>query len=221
MRIYLIRHGESVANTGENEALKLADNRVVLTDKGREQARASAEFLREQLYYYGGLTSIADRARVWYSPYDRARETMNIFNSVLRFDTCVDIREDINLTEQQFGIFDSVPKEKWEELFPAEYRAWSMFKEQRGKFWARPPMGESPFDVAVRMKNFIGTIQRDYEKHHIDTLFIFTHGTALRTFVMQYLHKSVDWYESERNPGNCWIRMIDGKNDLGYIYTGA
>lgn len=38
MRIFLIRHGESVANTGENEVLGLADHRVCLTDCGKEQA---------------------------------------------------------------------------------------------------------------------------------------------------------------------------------------
>ena len=74
--------------------------------------------------------------------------------------------------------------------------------------------------MAIRVKDFFGTVKRDYEKHGIDTLFIFTHGTTLRTFVMQYLHKSVDWYEQEKNPGNCWIRMIKDKEDMGYIYKG-
>lgn len=49
-------------------------------------------------------------------------------------------------------------------------------------------MGESPFDVAVRIKVFLGTLKRDCENHKIDTVFIFTYGVTLRTFVMQYLH---------------------------------
>lgn len=79
-------------------------------------------------------------------------------------------------------------------------------------------MGESPFDVAVRIKVFLGTLKRDCENHKIDTVFIFTYGVTLRTFVMQYLHFPVSWYENESNPKNCWIRCIDNKKDLGYIY---
>lgn len=215
MRIFLIRHGESVANTGENEKLGFADHRVVLTENGREQARKSAIALKE---YLQDNNIDLSKARSWFSPYDRTKETMEIFNSVLNLDKHMDIREDISLTEQQFGLFDSIPDSKWEEMFPNEYRTWNMFKSQKGKFWARLPMGESPFDVAVRVKNFFGTIKRDYERYEIDTLFIFTHGTTLRTFVMQYLHKTVEWYEEEHNPGNCWIRLIDDKEDMGYIY---
>lgn len=221
MKIFLIRHGESVANTGENASLGLADHRVTLTDKGRKQAERAAHFLNEYLLSNYKEPAINYRCRAWYSPYDRTKETMEIFNSICNFhDYYASIREDILLTEQQFGLFDSIPEDRWEELFPAEYKVWNTFKSQKGKFWARLPMGESPFDVAVRVRTFFGTIRRDYEDHNIDTLFIFTHGTTLRTFVMQYLHKSVEWYEEEKNPGNCWIRLIEDKIDRGYIYKG-
>lgn len=215
MKIFLIRHGESVANTGANEKLNLADHRVILTKTGIEQAKDSAKALKK---YLSENNIDLSKARVWYSPYDRTKETMEIFNSILNLDKYMDIREDTSLTEQQFGLFDNIPNSKWEEMFPNEYKTWKIFKSQKGKFWARLPMGESPFDVAVRIKNFFGTIKRDYEKHGIDTLFIFTHGITLRTFVMQYLHKTVEWYEEEHNPGNCWIRMIEDKEDKGYIY---
>lgn len=59
-----------------------------------------------------------------------------------------------------------------------------------GKFYARLPLGESPFDVAIRVHQFMGTIHRDYEKHGVDTLFIFTHGTTLRTFLLRWFHYS-------------------------------
>lgn len=215
MRIFLIRHGQSIANTGQNAELGFADHRVVLTENGKEQARQSALALQQ---YIANNHIDLSKSRAWFSPYDRTKETMGIFNSILHLDEYMDIREDICLTEQQFGLFDSLSDSKCEELYPNEYRTWNTFKTQNGNFWARLPMGESPFDVAVRIKNFFGTIKRDYEQHGIDTLFIFTHGTTLRVFVMQYLHKTVDWYEEERNPGNCWIRFIDNKEDKGYIY---
>ena len=63
----------------------------------------------------------------------------------------------------------------------------------------------------------MGTIHRDLERHGVDTLFIFTHGTILRTFLLRWFHYSPEWYQEEKNPENCWIREIDGKTDVGYI----
>lgn len=63
----------------------------------------------------------------------------------------------------------------------------------------------------------MGTIHRDYEKHGVDTLFVFTHGTTLRTFLLRWFHYSPEWYQEERNPKNCWIREIRDGKDLGYI----
>ena len=63
----------------------------------------------------------------------------------------------------------------------------------------------------------MGTIHRDYEKHGIDTLFIFTHGTTLRTFLLRWFHYSPEWYHEEKNPKNCWIREIKDRKDCGYI----
>lgn len=216
MRIFLIRHGESVQNTGANAILGLADHKVTLTDNGRIQAKNSAEVLNE---YIRNNNITWEKAMVWYSPFDRTKETMKIFDEVMHFkDNKILIGEDIRLTEQQFGLFDGIPEEQWKICFPTEFRFYDKVLSQQGKFWAKKPMGESPFDVAIRTKEFFGTLKRDYEKHHIDTVFIFTHGVTLRVFTMQWLHYGVNWYQNEKNPGNCWIRLIDGKKDIGYIY---
>ena len=90
-----------------------------------------------------------------------------------------------------------------------------------GKFYARLPLGESPFDVAIRVHQFMGTIHRDFQKWGVDTLFIFTHGTTMRSFLMRWFHYSPEWYEEERNPQNCRIREIRNGQDLGYINQGA
>lgn len=84
-------------------------------------------------------------------------------------------------------------------------------------FYARLPLGESPFDVAIRIHQFMGTIYRDYEKNGIDTLFIFTHGTTLRAFLLRWFHYSPEWFHEEKNPKNCWIREIKDHEDCGYI----
>lgn len=211
MHIFLIRHGESIANTGENYVKRVPDHLVSLTENGIKQAQENGEWLAN---YCREKNIDLSKARIWRSPYLRTRQTCDEFNKSLGIQ---DVREDITLTEQQYGLFDSVPEEDWAKLYPNEYYEYTRQCSNYGKFYARLPLGESPFDVAIRVHQFMGTIHRDFEKHGVDTLFIFTHGTTLRTFLLRWFHYSPEWYQEERNPRNCWIREIDGKTDLGYI----
>ena len=211
MHIFLIRHGESVANVGENYIKRVPDHLVSLTELGKEQARENGEWL---MNYCRNKNIDISKARIWRSPYLRTRQTCDEFNKYLNI---ADIREDITLTEQQFGLFDSVPEEDWGKLYPIEFAEYERQRANYGKFYARLPLGESPFDVAIRVHQFMGTIHRDYEKHGVDTLFIFTHGTTLRTFLLRWFHYSPEWYHEERNPKNCWIREIKDGEDFGYI----
>lgn len=149
-------------NTGENEELKLADHRVYLTKNGVKQAEKSAKALQQ---YIKQNDIKWKRARVWFSPYDRTRQTMEVYDSVIDFKkNKMYVEEDICLTEQQFGLFDSIPKEQWEELYPKEYEAYNKFRSQGDKFWARLHMGESPFDMAVRTKVFLGMKMKTIQK---------------------------------------------------------
>lgn len=211
MHIFLIRHGESMGNTGENYAARIPDHLVSLTETGKQQALEAGKWLAE---YCKAKQVDLSRARIWRSPYLRTRQTSEEFNKSLGIS---DIREDITLIEQRFGLFDAVPESEWEATAPEAYREYQRQVQNQGKFYARLPMGESPFDVAIRVHQFTGTIYRDYEKHGVDTLFIFTHGTTLRTFLLRWFHYSPEWYQAERNPKNCWIREIDGSTDCGYI----
>ncbi len=211
MHIFLIRHGESVANIGENYVRRLPDHLVSLTEKGKRQAFEQGQWLAQ--YIKDNNIDISN-ARIWRSPYLRTRQTCEEFNKSLGI---TDIREDITLTEQQFGLFDSIPEEEWGDKCAMEYDEFLRQVQNQGKFYARLPMGESPYDVAIRIHQFMGTIYRDYKKTGIDTLFVFTHGTTLRTFLMRWFHYSPEWYQNEHNPKNCWIREIIDDVDKGYI----
>ena len=213
MHIFLIRHGESVMNSGENYVNRIPDHLVPLTEAGIRQARENGKWLAAYCEEKGIDLS---HARIWTSPYLRSRQTASEFNKYLKIK---EVFEDITLIEQQYGLFDSVPKEEWGKLYPAEYAEYSRLCSNYGKFYARFPLGESPFDVAVRIHQFMGTIHRDLEWEGIDTLFVFTHGAALRAFLLRWFHYSPEWYHDEKNPKNCWIREIDGTRDCGYINT--
>ena len=121
-------------------------------------------------------------------------------------DFCRQTREPVYITRNGSGDMVVLNLEEYERQI-----------NNYGKFYARLPLGESPYDVAIRVHQFMGTIYRDYEKHGVDTLFVFTHGTTLRAFLLRYFHYTPEWFHEEHNPKNCWIREIKDHVDYGYI----
>jgi broad specificity phosphatase PhoE len=209
MKIFLIRHGETTANIGDNYVSRTPDHLVPLTENGIVQANAAGKWLADYCTQNG---ISLENARIWRSPYKRTRQTSEEFNRHL----CVkSIFEDVALVEMQYGLFDSLPEEEWERNFPVEYAECNRQWDSGGKFYLRFPNGESPFDVALRVHQFMGTIKRDTA----DPLFVFTHGITLRCFLLRWFHYSPEWYENEKNAKNCGIRLIDDGKDAGYIYS--
>ena len=124
------------------------------------------------------------------------------------------------LCEQQFGLFDGIPKAELMSRYPDEYDHYEKQKAFGGRFWARMPLGESRFDVSVRIHQAFGTFQRDAQGQGIQDLIVICHGVTLRAFVMMWCHRSPEWFEAEPNPNNCAIRLLDCGDDKGYIFDG-
>ncbi len=212
MKIFLIRHGESMQNTKENYSIGLPDHLVYLTDKGKEEARDAGEFLKK---YIEENNIDLSNSVMWVSPYTRTRETANIINDVLNIKK---VKEDITLIEQQYGLFSDKTLEKIKLLYPDQFAYYDNYYQNEGKFYAKFPQGESPFDVALRTKQFINTIYRDKE----DVLFVVSHGTTIKTIIMNFFHYTPEWYSKELTPSNCSIRLIDSNdriNTESYIYN--
>ncbi len=212
--LYLVRHGESIQNVGINERLRQPDHAVMLTDKGHGQAFSAGLFLKDRLKEIDKSDIV-----MWRSPYKRTRETSE---EILKNIEVSNIKEDDMLTELQFGIFDSIPKDKIKEQFPYEWEHFQNNRRFNGKFYARRPGGESPFDCEIRQKLFIDTLFRDFKKGSPDHIIIVGHGAALNIFRKAMFHYSHEWYEAEPNPGNgsiMYITLDNGDNkDLGYIH---
>lgn len=216
MKIFLIRHGESMQNTKENEKLKLPDHKVYLTEKGKEEAKEAGLFLKE--YIKENDIDITN-ATIWNSPYERTRETAKIINEILGIENQ---KEDITLIEQRYGLFSDNSIETLKKKYPEEFKHYDNYYQNEGKFYAKMPQGESPYDVALRMKQFIETLYRDYAEGK-DTFFIVSHGTTIRCFVLDWFHHSPEWFANEPNMENCSIRLItkeDKKSTEDYIYKG-
>ena len=212
MKIFLIRHGESMQNTKENYNVGLPDHKVYLTEKGKEEAMNAAYFLKK---YIADNNIDLSNSVMWVSPYTRTRETANIINGILNIKK---VKEDVTLIEQQYGLFSDKELEKIKALYPDQFAYYDNYYQNEGKFYAKFPQGESPLEVALRTKQFINTIYRDKE----DVLFVVSHGTTIKTLVMNFFHYTPEWYSSELTPGNCSIRLIESNDKVNterYIYN--
>lgn len=190
MLLFLIRHGESTQNNGENYEHRLPDHTVPLSATGHIQADEAGVFLRN--FIDTGLGIVRPRIRLWCSPYMRTRQTADHIEEHIK-DLIVDRREHVNLVERQWGLYDGLTDEEMKTLYPRESEHYYRCREHQGTFWAHPPLGESSFDVALRVHQMFGTLHRDYDKSCIWTNVIVTHGTTMRAFVMQWLHKDPEW----------------------------
>ncbi len=233
MRIFLVRHGQSMGNVDQSVHLTTADHAIPLSDRGKEQATGAGEFLRD---FYKDLPSVPDyaamresygdvmrfkpqRPRVWTSPYLRTRQTADGICEAMGKHV-LDRREHILLCEQQFGLFDGIPDEELPVKYPDEHAHYKKQEEFEGRFWARMPLGESRFDVATRVHQAFGTFHRDAKRHGVNDLVVVCHGVTMRAFLMMWLHHTPEWFEAEKNPKNCSIRLIEDSEDQGYVYEG-
>jgi 2,3-bisphosphoglycerate-dependent phosphoglycerate mutase len=214
MRIFLLRHGESVGNLDEKAYRQFGDHNVPLTEFGYRQATKAGRAIASHL---GALPrSGSRRIKIWYSPYLRTRQTKDALVDVLPGDVVGGVHEDYLLREQDFGLFTEIyDQAEQKQKFPDEFEKWARLRNNSGKFYARPPDGESRADVAQRVRLFLLTVMHDAEGGS-DTVVIVGHGVTNRAFEMNFLHHSVDWFERSDNPGNADVTLIEGTHARGY-----
>jgi broad specificity phosphatase PhoE len=154
VELILVRHGESVGNVAAARAyddgaemvdVACRDADVPLSDTGAEQSRALGDGLR-------GLPAAPDA--VWCSPYVRAQETARIALESAGLD--LPIRLDERLRDRELGVLDRLTMRGVQARYPeeAERRRW------HGKFYHRPPGGESWADVGLRLRTLIPELDR-------------------------------------------------------------
>jgi len=147
-RLWLVRHGESEGNVAASAAeragaavidLAVRDADVELSSVGREQAHALHTWWE---------TSGPTIDECWVSPYRRARATLALAIGADAVPVVVDER----LRDRELGILDLLTPRGVEELHPGE----AARRRHLGKYFYRPPGGESWADVALRLRSFLG-----------------------------------------------------------------
>ncbi|WP_338758587.1 histidine phosphatase family protein [Massilia sp. METH4] len=159
-QIWVVRHGQSAGNVAREAAeaasqflidIAERDMDVPLSELGERQAAALGQW----------FCSLPPEHRpnvVLFSPYVRARETaMAVVNGLDR-DELLTVVADERLREKEFGIVDRLTPLGIADKYPELH-------EQRrhvGKFYFRPPGGESWCDVILRLRSVLDTITREY-----------------------------------------------------------
>lgn len=216
----LVRHGESEGNVDYQVHRDQADHTIALSSRGHLQAKEAAEKIQNHLRNNKLIISANPKVRLWSSPYLRTKQTAEAILPIEWEDKELiinDYKEDVALSEQQFGLFDGLNDQELETNFPKEYAHYDKQERHMGRFWARMPCGESRFDVVMRVHQAFGTWQRDAERNGIRNIIVVSHGVTIRAIVMRWCHYSTDWFEREPNPPNASVRIIRNGNDLGYI----
>lgn len=162
-KLWIARHGQSAGNVAREAAdaaglpvidLGLRDVDVPLSQLGEKQATALG-------HWFAALPEAERPEVVLASPYVRARQTAK---AICEADGVAESARqpivDERLREREFGIFDRLTTAGIRAKFPelAEHRA------LLGKFYHRPPGGESWADVILRLRGALDTISL----HHAD-----------------------------------------------------
>ncbi|MEF0941048.1 histidine phosphatase family protein [Rhizobium sp. BR 362] len=217
MHIFLVRHGESLGNISEQAYRQFGDHNVPLTQWGYRQVLEASRVIAS--HFKGRSSAELPKLSIWYSPYLRTRQSKDALLEVLPGELIADVREDYLLREQDFGLFTEIyDRAEQKRKFPEEFEKWARLRNNNGKFYARPPDGESRADVAQRVRLFLQTVMHE-AKHGKNNVVVVAHGVTNRAFEMNFLHHSVDWFERSDNPGNADVTLIEGNAAEGYTST--
>ena len=216
-----VRHGESTANVAARAAAR--DGLDLIDVAEREADVPLSELGRRQAESLGRrLAALPAQQRpdlVITSPFLRARQTAEI----AVHDVPVRLRVDERLRDRDLGILDLHTAEGIRAQFPQEAER----RRHHGKFYYRPPGGESWTDVALRVRAVLREIEQDAPGRRV---LLVAHDVvvALVRYVLEELDEQVLMERASADPVlnaslSSWVRQADGTwtceafNDVSHV----
>jgi broad specificity phosphatase PhoE len=203
-RLWVVRHGESAGNVARNAAqarglsmidIAHRDADVPLSPLGERQSAA--------LGHWFGAALEAERPNVVLtSSYLRARQTATLLRTAgkLSLDPS-GLVVDERLREKEFGILDRLTTAGILERFPEQAEV----RRLLGKFYHRPPGGESWCDVILRLRSALDTISLHHDGCRV---LIVSHQVVV--LCLRYLLEGLDEaqllaIDAEADVANCSV----------------
>jgi broad specificity phosphatase PhoE len=184
--LWVVRHGQSAGNVARDRAeaaglpridIHWRDIDTPLSPLGERQSAALG-------HWFGSLPREEQPEVVLCSPYVRARETARILVHHAGLDAKrVRLRVDERLREKEFGILDRLTRHGIVARYPELH-------EQRshvGKFYFRPPGGESWCDVILRLRSVTEMVTREHAGQRV---LVIAHQVIVNC--MRYLLEDMD-----------------------------
>ncbi len=192
IKLYLVRHGESVINL--NSKTFGSGSQGGLTHTGVDQAQKTGEWFKQENIHLDYFIT---------SPYERAESTINIILKTLNFDINKVII-DPSLSEWNRGRYSAMPKSEACDLLGIKKRgdlgAWFNLEE-----------GESIKLMQARFIIWMNEITNKYYKDDVSVLVI-THGHFLK-FGLMSIFNTPDNMQKLIKINNCGITRIDFVNN--------
>lgn len=185
-KLWIVRHGQSAGNVARDAAdaaglgeidLNIRDVDVPLSELGGRQAAAVGR-------WFAGLPADGRPEVILSSPYLRARQTAKaICEAGGATGKARPPLIDERLREREFGILDRLTTAGVLAKFPDQ----AAHRASLGKFYHRPPGGESWVDVILRLRSALDTISL----HHADKrVLIVCHQVVVLCF--RYILEEMD-----------------------------
>jgi len=184
-RLWIVRHGESAGNVARDAAyasglsvidIAERDVDVPLSALGQRQSQALGE-------WFGALAEEERPTVVLTSPYLRACQTATAIREAGGVAHNAPFVIDERLREKEFGILDRLTKLGIEQKFPDQ----AALRARIGKFYFRPPGGESWCDVILRLRSVVETVTREYRGERV---LVVSHQVIVNCF--RYLLERLD-----------------------------
>lgn len=201
--LWLVRHGQSAGNVAHDAAYAEGAERIVLdhrdvdvplSELGVKQARALGEWF--------GTNPDTERPDVMLSsPYLRAVQTAEIFRHVGGYEAGEKICIDERLREKEFGILDGLTRHGIEVSHPDQ----AAYRQLLGKFYHRPPGGESWCDVILRLRSLLDTVSLHYGGRHVMIMAHQVVVLCLRTILENLGEAEILAIDKEGDVANCSI----------------
>jgi probable phosphoglycerate mutase len=213
--LLLVRHGESQGNVARDRAeaeglfeiaVDQRDMDVSLSSRGERQAGALGRWI-------AGLPAEEQPTAVLASPYVRARDTGRLAVKEAGLD--VELSVDERLREREFGILDRLTKAGIRERYPEQAELRSFL----GKFYHRPPGGESWADVALRVRSIADELSLQYEGERV---MIVAHQVVILMFryVLERLSEAeVLEIDRQHDLANCSVTLYELEGERPVLRT--
>jgi broad specificity phosphatase PhoE len=213
--LWLLRHGESAGNVARDAAHKKGLERIAieaqrdmdvpLSPLGEKQAAAVGHWLHAQ-------PAKARPTAVLASPYLRARRTAEILVQRSKLSD-VPLVVDERLREREFGVLDRLTRRGIEKLFPDQ----AALRKALGKFYHRPPGGESWCDVILRLRTVLDTLCRELPRERVVLVCHSVVVLCFRYLLERMTEEQVLAIDAEVDVANCSItsyELEDGRLEL-------